>query len=1476
MKNNQQYTGLEIAIVGMACRFPGAANWRDFWKNLAAGTESVRFYTSEELVAFGMDKHEIDSPGFVKAGVVLDNKDAFDAAFFDYRPQEAELMNPAHRIFHECVWEALEDAGYVPGETKGLTGLFAGGGQDLNWKVYSMLRNASGSIDDFTLSQLNNKDYLASLLAYKLNLKGPSFSVNTACSTSLVAVNLACKSLLLGEVKTALAGGVSIVTQKRKGYLYQEGMIDAADGHCRAFDASASGCIGGEGAGVVVLKRLSTAIEDKDQIYAVIKGIAINSDGNRKVGFTAPSVEGQADCIRKAHAMARIEPETVTYIEAHGTGTKLGDPIEVEALNIAFNNNKDHRCAIGSVKTNIGHLDTAAGVAGLIKVALCLKYKQLPASLHFKAPNPAIDFAGGPFYVNATLTNWNRHGNTPLRAGLSSFGIGGTNAHAVLEEAPIQAAAGTERTFRLLTLSAKTHYSLARYADTLHDFLTGDRHINLSDMSYTLQTGRKAFRYRASLVYNSREDLLDKLKDLTAKDCQHSGPVIFMFPGQGAQYAGMGRDLYDTEPFFREVMDEGFSIIREQTGEDYRRILYPPDESAFIHDTQYTQSLIFLVEYCLGRLLMQWGIVPQYMIGHSIGEYAAACLSGVLSYKDALRLVLKRGALMSKVAPGDMLSVRLQPEAAPAYQEAGISLAAVNSAQQVVFSGDKAAIAALSEKLAEADIAFVKLQTSHAFHSAMQDGILPDFAAELDKVTFRKPERPFISNVSGDFITDEEASSPGYWLRHLRETVAFSAGIKRLLSVHEAPVFIEVGPGHSLSGLVKQHGIKQDALPVHTMRAAKMPVNDAAYLLERIGRLWERGVAVDWHSYYKEEERRRISLPAYCFEPVRYPVEVDPLEQQEWSGKTRSSGQLRDWIYYPVWKTVINGMSRAVADRKAYLLFSADNVFGSLLKRQLSARGHEVVEIWPGAGYEKLSKDRYIIHPAAENDYRALFRHLQQDGVDTTNIIYCWPLLLKAGPLLPQAENPELHLAYFGIANIVKALSGNDEQLKTHIRVITDSLHKITGNERGHYTASLALGLVHVIPQEQGVIGCSNIDIDLQEGEEKIVRYLAEELLTDREAGKLMALRNGRRWIQDFQRNAQPLETAPGAVKRGGIYLITGGLGKLGLVLARHLLTTYGARVILTGRSPHPDSRMQELDGEVNYYCADVSDAAAMKKIVEEVSAQFGPIQGVIHAAGNIDRRYFELCEDITAAKTLELFAAKVGGINALYETFRDTPLDFVWVASSLSSVLGGLGYASYAAANLYMDHFVTAFAETLPGWKCIGLSGMLFTAEEAAKEQGPHRKALKPEEITALFDWSAGLKNVPVLLQTTEDLHTRLQQAYMPPADVAPAETAQQAERPGLSTAYAAPETVTEKRLALMIGEFFGIMGIGMEDSFFELGGDSLKAMILVKKIREEFRINLGLDDFFDLQNVRQIAAEIDERLWMNDKTESGFVAII
>jgi phthiocerol/phenolphthiocerol synthesis type-I polyketide synthase E len=888
----------EIAVVGLAGRFPGARHVDEFWDRLREGDELVTFFSDEELLRRGVDQTALDDPHYVRAEAVLEDIELFDASFFGFTTREAETLDPQHRLFLEESWAALENAGYNSQTYEGRIGVYAG--ESLNTYFLHNLYPNRKLLDSLGASQVvigNDRDYLATQVSFRMNLKGPSLSIQTACSTSLVAVHIACQSLLNHECDVALAGGVSVSVPQGLGGHYQDGGIISPDGHCRAFDAKARGTVKGSGLGVVVLKRLADAINDRDTIRAIIKGSAINNDGAVKVGYTAPAVAGQASVIEETLALASIEPETIGYVEAHGTGTALGDPIEIAALTHAFRTSTDSTgfCAIGSVKTNIGHLDAAAGVAGLIKTILALEHKQIPPSLHFEQPNPNIDFGNSPFFVNTELRPWNTNG-TPRRAGVSSFGIGGTNAHVVLEEAPASVSTNSSGPHHLLVLSARTQTALDKATGNLAIHLKQNNNLDLADVSYTLSAGRREFEHRLALVCRNHEEALvalsgpDRSRAITGSPRYAKRPVAFMFPGQGAQYVGMGRELYERELVFREELDHCAELLRTQLGVDLREIIYAqdlsPEEAALrLADTHFAQPALFSVEYALAKLWMSWGVVPRAMIGHSIGEYVAACLAGVFSLEDALRLVAARGEIMQRQPRGAMLAVSLTPGEAENLLSSQVSLAAINSPSLCVLAGTIDAIEDLEQQLTAKDVICRRLHTSHAFHSAMMEPALEEFAALVEKVALHAPRIPYLSNVTGTWITEAQAVDPRYWARHLREPVQFSQGVATLLD-DPALVLLEVGPGQTLSALAMQQPGDRTALP--SLRPPKsepsavapgQPQNtnsleekgaEIEFLLKTIGRLWLAGVEIDWSGFYSAQQCRRVPLPAYPFERRRY------------------------------------------------------------------------------------------------------------------------------------------------------------------------------------------------------------------------------------------------------------------------------------------------------------------------------------------------------------------------------------------------------------------------------------------------------------------------------------------------------------------------------------------------------------------------------------------------------------------------------
>ncbi len=872
-----------VAVIAMALRFPGAQTPGEFWANLRAGVESITFFSEAELLRAGIEPDLLNNPDYVRANGVTADTRLFDASFFGLSDDEATMTDPQHRLLLECSWEALESAGYGLAEQDGPVGMFVGSGESRYFE----------GIDN-PLPWGDSREFLAARVSFLLNLRGPSLTVQTACSTSLVTVHLAAKSLLEGECDMALAGGASIRFPEKTGYLYIEDGIMAPDGHCRSFDRRAQGTVGGNGVGVVVLKRLEDAVEDGDPIRAVLRGSAINNDGADKVGYTAPSVHGQTDVVAAAQAAARVDAETISYIEGHGTATPIGDPIEVDALTQAFraSTQKKGFCALGSVKSNFGHLDSAAGVAGLINTVLALEHEMLPPSLHSESPNPEFNLEDSPFYINSDLEPW-RSEAAPRRAGVSSFGIGGTNAHVILEEKPPAVPSSEPSGPSLLLLSARSETALDAATERLIDHFKERPDLNLADVAYTLQVGRRGFRHRRIVVCEDLAQAVDLLERRPARSVatrvspRQEPEVVFLFSGQGSQYVGMGRELYEREAIFKQQVDLCSEHLRAPLDGDLREILYPPPESedlatAKLQQTSWTQPALFVIEYALARLWMERGVRPAAMIGHSIGEYVAACLAGVFSLPQALELVAARGELMQRLPAGNMLAVALEPAELEKSLNPDLSLAAVNGAQRSVASGPPAAIDALEADLEGRGVLFRRLKTSRAFHSAMVEPILEPFAKHLEGVELQAPEIPVISNLTGVELTAEEATDPQYWCRHLRQTVRFADGARRLAETDHR-IFLEVGPGRTLATLLQE--ILKDA-PGHrvatSLRHPKERRSDREHLWTTHGRLWLAGVTIDWRSCHAGERRCRLPLPTYPFERKPFWIEraSEPLPSE--------------------------------------------------------------------------------------------------------------------------------------------------------------------------------------------------------------------------------------------------------------------------------------------------------------------------------------------------------------------------------------------------------------------------------------------------------------------------------------------------------------------------------------------------------------------------------------------------------------------
>ncbi|MCX2584720.1 type I polyketide synthase [Pedobacter sp. MR22-3] len=1464
------YSGLEIAIIGMSGKFPGADDKDAFWLNLKNGVESIVPLSTEEMLAENESLDRINDPAYVNASAYIHNKDCFDSGFFSYSPNESILMDPQTRIFHECVWDAIEDAGYNVADADLKIGLFAGSSSNLNWEVYTHFLNEKGLVDHFTASQLRNARFLATKVSYTLNLRGPSIYIDSACSTSLVAVHQACKSLLLGECSMAVAGGITVNNYSKTGYLYEKGMISSPDGHCRVFDKDAAGTVSGEGAGVVVLKTLKNAIKDNDHIYAIIKGSGVNNDGNSKVGFTAPSVDGQLVSILTAHKWSKIEPESISYVEAHGTGTILGDPIEIEALNLAFGKSDVAYCGLGSVKSNIGHLDAAAGVAGLIKTVLSLKHRQLPPSLHYKAANPKINFDQSPFYVNTELKEW-KHEGYPLRAGVSSFGIGGTNAHLILEEAPAEEPGSSGRGSFLLPVSAKSPTALLGNLTRLKTHLESHPDLSLADVAYTLQTGRCSFGYRKSVVCRNLSEAIAGLTEATVSGYSRleekwCPTLVFMFSGQGSQYVNMFRELYDQELVFRESVEHCFSIVQRLSGKDLGAVIFPDGEDTscvgLLEQTEYTQPALFVIEYSLVQLLKQWGIQPDLMIGHSIGEYVAACLSGLFSLEDALSLVIKRGELMQKVSAGLMLSISISSGELVLLLKSrpGLSLAAINSTELCVVSGEGAIVLEFQQELESLGYRSKVLRTSHAFHSHMMDVILDEFADVAGSVSYGRLSLPFISNLTGKVVSDQEVGHGDYWVKHLRETVNFSMGIESVLLSKDC-ILLEVGPGKALSTLVMtnymRNGDRHKVISLSGYGGSKQGFPDD--LRTGMGKLWEFGLSVNWSGYYSGEKRRRVPLPGYSFDQRRYPVHVNSFKMiSDLIGEKKvvKQAQISDWLYHPGWKLSLAKEEVAGGNQQTVLIFADQLGVCEALAGDYRNDGDEVILVYSGENYKQHDALHFELRSGSGDDYAQLMQRLTVLGLFPGRVIHGW------GISSDSCEEEVSNDYFYSLAELCKSLQEHQGLSGKAVLLLTSGLHEVLDPLDGFSEKSLSPALLKVLSQEYPSLLTSHIDISLKDMGGSLL-YTETRFA---EQGKVISLRHGRRWEQHYDR-ISVLGNSVGVFKSGSVYLITGGLGAAGYQLGLELLEQLNCRVILVGRTILPEReqwgsvlsavgterrikekliRLQELEqrGDVVYLSCEIENLSAFEKIVNEAEGEFGQINGVIHAAGIVGGSSVNAVSDLKRSDYEQQFAPKVSGLAVLAKVFGEKALDFCILTSSLSAVLGGVGFGAYGSANAFMDHYINEQRSQgrLKNWVSVNLDGIDLENE--------HSLSINRSELLGTL--AAALQTgLPQVVVSTTALNERLDkwvygmndELTTKPLSVKPTSAMPEEENSSLNETQLALRKIWIKILGNDI--------IGLHDNFYDLGGHSLSAMRLSASIKSEFNMELSFEKFFELNTI-------------------------
>jgi acyl transferase domain-containing protein len=1497
--SDDETSGLAIAVVGMSCAFPGADTPDEFWRNISAGVESLTELTDEDLAAAGVDPATAAMPNYVRRAAGIDGIEVFDAGFFGMSPREAALMDPQQRLFLEHSWRAIEAAGYDPTRIDVPVGVYGGAGvntyiNQVRSNVGVNELNATGVELHDVGSVENDLDYLTTRVSYKLNLTGPSINISTACSTSLVAVHMAVQALRTFECDMALAGGVAVTPPVKSGYLYTEGAINSFDGRTRSFDATSTGTVLGAGVGMVLLKRLEDALADGDVIHSVIIGTAVNNDGADKAGFTAPGVPGQAEVASTAHAVAGVTADTITYQEAHGTGTLIGDPIEVRALTRAYRESTTETgyCALGSVKANIGHMDTAAGVAGLIKASQAVAHGVIPPQINFTVPNPGLELQNSPFYISTEGTPWRTPAGQPRRAGVSAFGFGGTNAHAVVEEPPARPRSADTGDWQILPVSAREESAVVEYLESLSRRLEEPDQPPFADVAATLQVGRTRFGRRAAVVARDAREAAAELRARAASSARTATAdpeIAFLFPGQGTQHQGMAHDLYRTQAAFREHFDRCADLFEAELGEDLREVIFAaPEEEHPVNRTEYTQPALFAVEYALVRTLETYGIRPSVMIGHSLGEIVAATVAGVFALEDAVRVVAKRAALMAAAGPGSMLAIARPAEEVEALLPPGVDIAAYNSPRLVVASGPAAAVEELAAAMAERGGNPRLLRVSCASHSPMMDEASAAFTTFLRDIPMSAPTMRVVSNVTGAILTAEDACDPEYWGRHLRGAVHFTQGLSTLLEIVSGPL-LEVGPGGGLLSLARANGAEAGGRAlIPAMRHPKSDDPDTRILLGALAALWECGAEPDWTAGADRPIRRAV-LPTYPFQRRRYWIEASSEEELRLSRKLlERESDPANWFYGPTWRrTAAAGRLRDGVGEYGLppnvIVFtdkagSASGLADDLLAR-LRAAGRRAVCL----------TDAEHLGPAFAEERRA--------GESAAVLFVAGP---DIGPDIGPAD-PKVSLALLALGRAM-----TEAEFAGRLVVVTYGAFDVLGSEEAAPAGWLLDGITRVLPRETPAVSCRVVDVDPAEPVATIARHLVEELAVD-QPDATVAYRNGRRWLRGTEPlRARDLGDTPRTPRAGGTYLITGGLGGIGLSIAEFLAERYHAKLLLTGVSPFPAPgdwdgwlrehdardrtsrrilrlrRIRELGGEVIALTSDVTDETAVKDLVAVADAAFGGLDGIVHAAGLPGGG---LIRTLDPEDYLKVLAPKMLGAHHLLAATENRSLDFLMLFSSLNVVDGRFGIADYTAANSYLDGLAhqcwsqgrtEVVAVDWTGWRDVGMAldaGSSSDGNEDVRElerltimnEAGLASFMSESEGHEAFLRSLGL-GLPQVHVSTQDLGAVVEQGRR--LDVTTAlEALNRADRqrgaydrPEIGIEFENPADEYEAHVCETFQLLLGIDKIGAGDNFFTLGGNSLIALDVVARAKQHFGVDVNLSRFLTDPTPRVLGRLLNE----------------
>lgn len=1394
-----------IAIIAMDCKYPDADNCDLLWENCAAGKESITF--------FNKNKPDLNT---VYARGILNNIEYFDSLFFDYSYKEAQLSDPQHRLFIESAWIALEKSGYVNGDKSyGKIGVYASMNDSTYIVDQGILQTISSNLTErFSLQRFMSSQFLATRVGYLLDCTGPCINVQTACSSSLVAVVLACQQLSSFVCDIAIAGGVSIVTPQDRPYVYQPGNIHSPDGHCRPFDANAQGTVFSNGLGVVVLKRLSDALRDDDTIISVIKGYSMNNDGAHKMSYAAPSMQGQLECILMAQAMSGVEADSIQYIETHGTGTQLGDPIEIEALTKAFRmtSSREQFCALGSIKANIGHTHVAAGIAGLIKTSLALQQKKIPPTINFTIPNPNIDFKHSPFYVNTRLLHWPEEQH-PRRAAVSAFGVGGTNAHVILEEAPKILQYPEKRTAYSVLMSAKSESALRDYQNKMIDFLEHKEMnsystISLADLSYTLQVGRRSYNYRLGVVGESVDEILSELK--AAKEFQpiifnflgHPKKIIFVFSGENEHYIHQSRSLYYHEPIYQYHLDACLKIASDQLQTSLHDIFFHEKWDDSISRILYFEPILFSVEYALVKLLQHWGIVPDQMIGCGLGEYVAACIAHVFSLSDAIKLICAR-------------------------------------------------------------ISTVEI-----------------FTHCLNSVERKAPTIVYWSGLTGDWITEENVLNNQYWIDHMLKVEYSEISVEKLLENTGNTIFVEVGSENSLLKSLEKY---KKAI-FHKIVLLSPGKSDDRSMATALKDLWCLGYSVDWRKVYANEKRKRVPLPTYPFQKQYFWFDQeDPRRCREidFIDAKKSTPELT--FYLPTWicdgetEKIIPVLPFSRAERK-WIIFANESPLCQEICHHLMALGEEIVRIFSGEENIINDSNDFVINVKEKSHYEDVFRKSNIDTITHLGIIHFW------GVEISDVKNPAdfmdgqiFYNGLYGGIFIAQALSHVSPHSTVSWAVITTEVHFVLGNESINLLKNGILGLCRVLPLEDRKIHMCHIDVDVSISSDTLIRYsneiihqVTENFLCEnaKKIPLISALRYKKRWALFYRQVDVPDGSFSTFTVNSGVYLITGGLGGMGMAFAKWLCEkNSNITIILLSRMNFPDQRewnnwienhssedsiskkihklkeIVSMGCSVDIYQVDIADQLRMKEIISQVEKERGMIRGIFHLAGVAGKGVVAL-KNIDDVK--DVLRPKIQGTLVLEELFCLKALDFFVSASSLTAIAGGVGQVDYCAANIFLDNFSEQnsfkfckkiLAINWNAWRSVGMAANIDYSKIHCQLYAGN--SLTPEEGVIILErlLNTTYRQVIVSRYSPENEVKRIRNTF------------QESQEYKIQSLFSLG---TLKNRKLNVRDIMkqswqavlGIKEINEDASFYACGGDSLSSLDLISLLQKNCGVEISLQD--------------------------------